>query len=260
MERRDGSAYRSSTRSARRGRRLQVDPGRGDAHQHVGAGTGAQLAGPGSARPSVALGSRPRSRRGSRGGPRCRRPRAFTASTRSASRGEGTAWSVPYIASNDARRRTAAFGRGTRPIRAEPIRDVEQVSAVAIAADEVLRLDLRAVRRRPAERVRSIASGTPRHTTARSIPARRRIWASGRCDRTCRGGSRRASPAPSSSARAQPSSRLRTIVSPDTRNSSIRICHGPIASRPSAISRRMSGSASGGPRDSRRRSPPARRA
>ena len=77
-------------------------------------------------------------------------------------------------------RRTPRSRRRARRAWAEPVRDVEEVGAVAVATDEVLGLDRRAVGRAHVKELRSIAAGTPRQTTARSIPARRRIcgiWA-----------------------------------------------------------------------------------
>ena len=76
------------------------------------------------------------------------------------------------------------------------------------------------------------ALGTPRHTTACSRPARRRIWGicatwpnmSGRYP-TCIAPPKRA-------ARAMPICRSRTMVSPETMYSSMRIAHGPTPSRP----------------------------
>ena len=80
-------------------------------------------------------------------------------------------------------------------LRAEAIRDVEQVGAVAVAADQVFGLDLGAVR----ERTRRTCCGrSPRGRRARRPPARSRpsagSAASGRCGRTCPAGSRSASP------------------------------------------------------------------
>ena len=56
--------------------------------------------------------------------------------------------------------------------------------------------------------------------------------ASGRRGRTCRAGSRPPWRRRSAAARSRPSCRLRTIVSPDTRNSSMRMYQGPIAQAP----------------------------
>ena len=52
----------------------------------------------------------------------------------------------------------------------------QDVPAVAIAAEQVFTADARPVRGRPAEDVAvDDPPGTPRHTTASAIPARRRI-------------------------------------------------------------------------------------
>ena len=96
---------------------LDVHPRGRDVHQHVRAGAGPELARP------AAGGCRRRSRRrarparesrirpASRAGPLTPPPAALTASTRSARRGDGTAWSVPYIASIECRRRTPRWRR-----------------------------------------------------------------------------------------------------------------------------------------------------
>ena len=260
-----GSASCSSARSARAAAwrtstRLEATP-----RQQVGAGAAAQLAPPagqavrgragdvlGSERQAhvEASGARRRSPRraaaagrAGAGGGRCRSSRG---SGRRA-RGRPTRLDPRVEPGEERARRRRACGRrcrspsaGTRPARrcrrAPPTRT-------------------RCGRPRPARRAtRRRGRGRPGRAAA----------ASGRRGRTCRAGSRRPSrlrrPA-SSSARSIPSSRSRTRVSPDTRNSSGSVYHGPIATRPDArgapAARPPARAASPG---SRRPRPSARRA
>ena len=109
----------------------------------------------------------------------------------------------------------------------------------------------RAIRRAPPTRTRSVPPLPVRRATrprARNPPASA-AEASGRRDRTCRAGSPTSITPPSSEPRAMPNWRSRTIVSPDTMNSSIRTIHGPIASRPALARRAERGRGLGSHRD-----------
>ena len=139
---------------------------------------------------------------------------------------------------------------------------VGDAGAVAVALGQVLGPDGGAVGRLPPER-RCGRWPTARPATRRRARSRTGggAGASGRRGRTCRAGSRRPWRRRSAAARRRPSCRLRTSVSPDTRNSSGRAYHGPIAIRPvvaSAAQRRPR--PRGAPRGSRRPPPSARRA
>ena len=89
------------------------------------------------------------------------------------------------------------------------------------------------------------ADGTPRHTTASRKPACAKIcgiWAmcpnmSGRYPTSMT--------PPKAAPRTSPICRLRTMVSPEDRNSSMRMYHGPTLRRPAAASARSRPSASG---------------
>jgi translocation and assembly module TamA len=100
-------------------------------------------------------------------------------------------------------------------------------------------------RQRKRAPTRSRTSPRPRENTNLSRPNPRTSWGS------CAGWPKLSGryptgiAAPSEVAVSQPRSRFRTMFSPDTRNSSSRMCQGPTASRPSATKRRNRSSASG---------------
>ncbi len=93
--------------------------------------------------------------------------------------------------------------------------------------------------------VRFTALGTPRQTTASSKPNCLRIWGIWATWPNMSGRYPTRMEPPKAAARSSPSCRSRTIVSPETRNSSMRTYQGPIATRPVAASRRSRFSASG---------------
>ena len=131
-----------------------------------------------------------------------------------------------------------------RPRRAHRAR--RTAGRVAVAGRQVLGAHPRAVRRLPAEGVRD-RRRRARRATRPHRPVRRAAGAaaSARRGRTCRAGSRPASVRRSPRPAPSPCSRLRTSVSPLTRNSSMRICHGPMARRPDRTWPRRRSSCSG---------------
>ncbi len=93
--------------------------------------------------------------------------------------------------------------------------------------------------------LRSTTLGTPLHTTACSNPARRRIWGICAMWPNMSGRYPTSMAPPKAAARTIPDCRSRTMVSPETRNSSMRMYHGPIDSRPAAARARTRPSFSG---------------
>ena len=95
------------------------------------------------------------------------------------------------------------------------------------------------IRRAPPTRTRCGRPPTARPATPRRARTRPGggSGASGRCGRTCRAGSRPPSTPPKAAARRMPGCRSRMIVSPETRNSSMRMYQGPTVSRPAAAKR-----------------------
>ncbi len=84
--------------------------------------------------------------------------------------------------------------------------------------------------------LRSMAEGTPRHTTACSNPADARIWGIWPTWPNMSGRYPTSMAPPKAVARRIPAWRLRMMVSPDTRNSSIRMYQGPTVIRPAPVS------------------------
>ena len=131
------------------------------------------------------------------------------------------------------RRETTGEKRSSNGSSRGSARDVEEVGRVPVARRQVLGDDSGAVQPFPHEPVEVDRRGNapPDHRRLDS-GERAGSAASARRDRTCPGGSRRASRFRSSAARASPASRLRNVVSPSTRNSSISVCHGPMREPP----------------------------
>ena len=221
---------RVPARRARRGL-LHVDPVRGHAHEHVGPGAGAQLALPPRVEP---LGRGVGQVVGERGDLEVEVVLEVV--------GLGHDPAQPRLghqvvgAVHDSRspmRNSADLGHVVREPADQRLGVVGQRGPVAVADGQVLGPDRRAVGGLPTKAVLVDRRGhaPPDHGVRRSRPAGG-SGASGRCGRTCRAGSPRSMTPPKAAPRPMPICRLRTIVSPETRNSSIRMYQGPMVSRP----------------------------
>ena len=187
-------------------------------------------------------GGRPASRCAARSRPRARSPRPRPGRATAA----GMRWSVPFIQRSGPTRRSPCSASNSPIRRRRALASSGTRAPLPYPSGQVLGPHGRAVGRGPPE------PAAVHRATAR--PARRRrarsragagAGASARRGRTCRAGSRppwrrRTAPPPRG-----PRCRLRTRVSPDTRNSSGRAYHGPIATRPPEASVRRRSSASG---------------
>ena len=226
-------------------RLVDVDPVRRDAHEHVGPCARAQLAGPGPQALGRLVGEVLGQRRDHEAVVVLHRVRLGddAAEPRLGHLVVG-AVHEQQPAAGDAR--VAELDLVLAGAADELLRVVGQVAAVRVRAVEVLGAHARAVGRLPPERgLRDRGRHAAPHDRVLEAGLRAGSAASARRGRTCRGGSR-----PPSRRRARwrawmPSCRSRTMVSPETMNSSMRIIHGPIASRRLAASRRSAAAASG---------------
>ena len=158
---------------------------------------------------------------------------ALASATTRPSHGWGRRWSVPFIQRIGPDEQVALLLLELADAAQERLGVVGHAGAVAVAQRAGTR-PARWSRRGPTTRTR--CGRSPRARPATPPRARSRTGAgaaaSGPRGRTCRAGSRPPWRRRSGRPPARPSCRLRTSVSPDTRNSSGSAYQGPIATRP----------------------------